>query len=181
MEVLAIVASVASLAAVIVGGLLLRGFLPSYVSEKGKNAASKEDLAHLTDLVERVKTQHGAELERLKADLLTESQVEERRRQIYEQVCAALRIFIQGHGTTADAKDRFYSSYAAAWLWASDPVLSALNQFIKLQVQHAGNPGSVDQQTLKSAYTEVVLAMRKDAGFSATTITTTDYQFVYFN
>jgi hypothetical protein len=34
--------------------LLLKSFLPSYLSEKGKNLATKEDVASITDKVESV-------------------------------------------------------------------------------------------------------------------------------
>ena len=180
MEVLALLMSATSLAGLAVATLLLKSFLPSYMAEKGKNAASREDLAHLTDLVERVKAQHGADMERLKAELLTAGQVAERRRKVYEEMCASLRIFVQGHGVTAEAKNCFHSTYAAAWLWASDAVLVALNKFIALQVQRAAGPGSVDQHALTLAYTDVVLAMRKDAGFADTSISAASYQFVYF-
>ena len=180
METVALILSIASLVGLVAAGLLLRGFLPSYVAEKGKNAASKEDLTHLTELVERVKAQHGADMERLKAELLAEGQIAERRRKVYEETCASLSIFVQGHGATLEAKNRFHSAYAAAWLWASDDVLESLNGFIQLQVQHAAKPGFVDQALLKRAYSDILHAMRKDAGFAQTSVVATSYQFVYF-
>ena len=176
----ALVLSVVSLAGLFVAGLLLRGFLPSYVAEKGKNTASKEDLAHLTQVVESIKALHASEIERVKASLLAEGQVTERRRRIYEEMCAALRVFIAGHGGTPEAKERFHAAHAAAWLWASDNVLTALNNFIEVQVLHTANPGSIGQPQMKSAYAAVVLAMRKDAGFAGTAATASDYQFVQF-
>jgi hypothetical protein len=180
MELTALILSVVSLVGLAVAGLLLRGYLPSYVAEKGKNAASKEDLAHLTGIVEGTKALHAAEIERLKALLTAEGQVLERRRRIYEEMCGALRVFISGHGATPEAKERFHTVYAGAWLWASDAVLKALNQFIELQVLHAANPGAVGQERLKGAYTNVVVAMRKDAGFPATFVEAKDYHFVQF-
>jgi hypothetical protein len=65
-------------------------------------------------------------------------------------------------------------------LWASDEVLNALNYFIKLQIQHAAIPGSVNQDVLKRAYTEILIAMRRDLGFIDTSMTNTDYLFVEF-
>jgi|GEM_PF-968915 len=180
MEMTALFLSVASLTGLLVAGLLLRGFLPSYVSEKGKNTASKEDIAHITELVESVKALHISEIEHLKATLLADGQVTERRRRVYEEMCAALRVFVSGHGATPEAKECFHAAHAAAWLWASDGVLVALSHFIELQVQHAAQPGAVDQPRLKSAYTAVVLAMRKDAGFASTVVAASDYKFVHF-
>lgn len=180
MDVVALVASAASLAGLLVAVVLVRSFLPSYIAEKGRNAASKEDLAQLTELVESVKTGHLSEIERLKSSLLVAVQVTERRRRVYEEVCLALRVFVEGHGNAADAKERFHASHAAAWLWASDEVLFALNRFIQLQVEHAAGQGSVEQRELKNAYAAVVLAMRKDVGFSDTATSATDYKFVKF-
>ena len=142
--------------------------------------ASKEDLAHLTNLVESVKALHTSELERLKADLLAASQITERRRRVYEEMCIALRVFISGHGGTQEMKERFHAAYAAAWLWASDSVLVALNHFIVLQVQRATDPTSVDDPTMKGAYTSIIVEMRKDVGFGNTVASGSDYQFVQF-
>ena len=47
--------------------LLLKFFLPGYLSEKGKNLATKEDIAKITDEIERVKSQYAVLLEALKA------------------------------------------------------------------------------------------------------------------
>lgn len=180
MELIALVLSCLSIIGLVIAGLLLRGYLPSYVAEKGKNLASKEDLAYLTDLVENVKALHTSELERLKAGLLAEGQITERRRRVYEEMCIALRAFIAGHGGTPEMEERFHAAYATAWLWAADNVLVALNHFIALQVQRAANPASVDQPAMKSAYTAIVIAMRKDVGFAGTAESGSDYQFVQF-
>lgn len=169
MELLTFVISVASLITVVAGGFFLRSYLPSYFTEKGKNLASKEDIAQITRLVESVKAQY-----------VSEGQVVERRRRVYEEVCGSLRIFIAGHVGSQEAKERFHSAYAAAWLWASDPVLISLNRFLELQVKITASPGSVEQLVLKRAYTEVLVAMRTDVGFSSSSISSNDYKFVQF-
>lgn len=53
---------------VIVLYLLIKSFLPSYFSEKGKNLATKEDVASITDKVESVKTDYAKVLEELKSN-----------------------------------------------------------------------------------------------------------------
>ena len=180
MELVSLIMSIANLVVLIGCGLLLRSYLPSYLVEKGKNLASKEDLEHLTRLVEGVRSEYSGELERLKAALSSEGQVIERRRRIYEDICSSLRIFISGHDNSQAAKDAFYSSYAAAWLWASELVLERLNRFVEMQVEVGKVPGSVGQPALKSAYADIVLAMRQDVGFPSTQIVASDYQFVKF-
>ena len=181
MELIALLLSVAACTGLVVALLLWRGFMPAYVAEKAKNLASKEDLAHLTGIVEGVKALHTAEIERLKSTLATEAQVTERRRRVYEEMCSALRVFIEGHENSGEAKKGFHAAYAAAWLWASDEAVSELNRFIALQRQHATDRESVPQLQLKAAYVAVVLAMRRDVGFPSTSIQAASYQFVQFS
>jgi hypothetical protein len=180
METLSLVVSVGTLCAFIVGGLLLKGFLPSYVTEKGKNKASKEDLKELTGIVEDVRTANAEALERLKSDLVAEGHVTERRRAAYEEICAGLRVFVAGHDQDTEAKERFHAAYAGAWLWLPDDALVALNHFLELQQRVAEVPDSVPQDEVKASYSEVVLAMRRHAGFKATAVRSADYQFVSF-
>lgn len=49
--------------------LIVRTFLPSYLKEKAKNLATKEDISKITELVEAVKHTFTKETEILKADL----------------------------------------------------------------------------------------------------------------
>lgn len=55
---------------IIAGGIVfmfLKSFIPSYLGEKAKNLATREDIARITDEIERVKSQYavllGANLE----------------------------------------------------------------------------------------------------------------------
>jgi hypothetical protein len=50
-------------------------FFKSYASEKGKNAATKEDVAEITQRVEVIKSTFIAETEKLKGELLVQSQM----------------------------------------------------------------------------------------------------------
>ena len=155
-------------------------FLKVIWGEKGKNAASKEDIEHLTELVEGIKLIHASEIEHLKSSLQNEFQVIERRRQVYEEICNSMRVFIHGNNATPEAKERFLMAYSAAWLWTPDAVLTSLNLFVELQIKHAKNPSSNDEFVLECAYKEVVSAMRKDVGFTVNTVNVGDYKFVYF-
>lgn len=181
MEQLALILSILACLGLAIATVLWRNFMPAYVTEKAKNLASKEDLAQLTRIVEDIKTSHTAEIERLKASLSTEAQITERRRKVYEEMCGALRVFIEGHNDPAASKDSFHAAYASAWLWASDEALDNLNRFIALQRQRKDDENSVSQTQLKIAYADIVLAMRKNVGFSGTTILATSYQFVQFS
>jgi hypothetical protein len=50
-------------------GLLIYKYLPSYFNEKGKNLATKEDIADITKIVEKTRSEFINETERLKASL----------------------------------------------------------------------------------------------------------------
>ncbi|MDD5359651.1 MAG: hypothetical protein PHI79_06375 [Sulfurovaceae bacterium] len=53
-----------------IGGIIFfRKYLFSYASEKGKNIATKEDVAEITKKVEEVKIQYASEVEHLKMSL----------------------------------------------------------------------------------------------------------------
>jgi len=54
LDILNAILNSAVLAVIIIGGLLLKGYLPSYAREKGKNLATKEDIEVITDKVEAV-------------------------------------------------------------------------------------------------------------------------------
>ncbi len=149
--------------------LILNKFLPAYLSEKGKNTATKEDIEEITQKVENIK-----------ATLSKEEKILEKRRLIYEQIASSLRIFISGHGVTAQQKEKFYEAYAATWLWAPDQVLSNLNTFIEHQIKNVESPGLISQETQKKLYANVILEMRKDVGFIETDIKAENYVFATF-
>lgn len=50
-------------------GLFTKNFLPSYMDEKGKNLATKEDIQEITELTERVQKEFKEDFERFSHDL----------------------------------------------------------------------------------------------------------------
>ena len=166
--------------ALIVGGLLLRSYLPAYFQEKGKNLATKEDIEVITDKVERVRSQYVSDLERLRADLREESEILGRRRNLYERLVKALDIFVAGRPATQEQKNGFLADYSTLWLWAPDSVVRAVTELLDLNAILAEEPNRVDQRTLKQAYTKCILEMRKSSGFPETTLNHEEYRFAYF-
>lgn len=61
-------AAIGGLIASVIAGALLKFFLPGYLGEKGKNLATKEDIEHITDKIESVKTQYALLVEAAKVD-----------------------------------------------------------------------------------------------------------------
>jgi hypothetical protein len=64
--------SIIELTIIIVGLILffmIKNFLPSYLNEKGKNLATKEDVDEITKRVEKIKSEFVKDIEHIKADL----------------------------------------------------------------------------------------------------------------
>jgi hypothetical protein len=49
-------------------GIVLKFLLPGYLGEKGENLATKEDIGHITDKIEAIKTQYALLVEAAKID-----------------------------------------------------------------------------------------------------------------
>lgn len=198
MEIVSLVLSVVSTVGLGLLLLIWRSYLPAYLNEKGKNLASKEDVAHLTDLVEKVKASyladleqlkatyltdlerlkasHSADLEHIKASLLSDGQVTERRRQIYVEICKSMQVFVDGNSATKEDKENFTHVYSLAYLWASDNVVRSLNTFVNSQIAHSSHPNDY----LKHTYATVIDAMRKDVGHADTQIAINDHHIISF-
>jgi hypothetical protein len=98
-----------------VGVLLWRSFLPAYVAEKGKNLATKEDIAAITDQVEQVRTVYAKQLQEathqnslLLEEIRERSQLKlvagEKRLHAHQQAFTLWRALI-ATGGSADASD----------------------------------------------------------------------------
>lgn len=51
----------------LISGWLLKNYFPSYMGEKGKNLAMKEDIQAITEKIESVKAEYTKSLEEIKA------------------------------------------------------------------------------------------------------------------
>jgi hypothetical protein len=179
MEWLSIGSSILSVVTLTILGWFGKSYFPNYLKEKSKNKATKEDIEEITSLVESVKKLNSIEIEQIKSDISNEDKLLEKRREVYEEIVSSLKIFISGHATTEELKEDFHAACSKAWLWAPDSVLQALNEFLDAQVLLAKRTGEIDQVMVKDLYGNVVVAMRKDVGFSTTT--EEKFRFVTFN
>ena len=55
MDIASLILGILNLVVIVVGGFILKNYLPSYFSEKGKNFATKEDVADITRRIEEVR------------------------------------------------------------------------------------------------------------------------------
>ena len=175
---LSLLANFAGLIIIIFG----RRYLLTYINEKAKNAATKEDIEIITTKIEIIKTNYLIELEKAKHEYELKGNLIERKRAIYEKISSSLRIFISGQGLSPEIekqkKEDFFNSYSCAWLWSSDEVLHALHKFVDMEAAATQNPKTRNIPELKKAYTAIMVAMRKDCGFFETSVE--NYQFLKF-
>lgn len=73
MDIVILILNILVLLSIAIIGLLWKKTLSKYLSEKGKNIATKEDIGEITNKVEEVKSTYLIELEKVKIDLLLSS------------------------------------------------------------------------------------------------------------
>jgi len=92
-----------AIVAAVVVLLLVKHYLPSYLSEKGKNLATREDIAAITKEVERVRHEYGALLEELKARHQLRTASLDRRLQAHQEAFTQWRTLVAGPQESGDA------------------------------------------------------------------------------
>ncbi len=153
----------------VIAFLIIRNYLPSYLSKKAENLATKEDIAEITKKVEEVKIEFASQAHTLI-----------KKRETYEKITNGLRVFIQGHPADQQEKTQMLEAYSISWLWANDDVLKKLNIHLDLQLKKTAKPSSVTQDELKQSYAECILEMRKNSGYNETKLTWQDFHFINF-
>jgi hypothetical protein len=115
----------------------------------------------------------------LDLQLAKQSQAIVKKREVYEEIATALGVFVQGRSNTIDDKKRFLENFSKLWLWAPDPVIRAANNFSDIMTGlDAAN--TEQQESAKCAYAAFMIEMRKDLGFSRTSLGIDEYRFVRF-
>lgn len=74
---------------------LIKFFLPGYLSEKGKNLATKEDIVEITNQVERVRNQYAVLIEELKAKNQLRLAAIDRRLQAHQEAFTMWRALLE--------------------------------------------------------------------------------------
>ncbi len=84
--------------------LLIRHFLPGYLSEKGKNLATREDIAEITNEIEQVRSQYAVLLEEMKAKHQLRLAAIDRRLAAHQEAFALWRELLSATHTTEIGK-----------------------------------------------------------------------------
>jgi hypothetical protein len=109
-------------------------------------------------------------LERWKGDLQSEMDTVVRRREIYDELAPWLLKVFSRQGLTHQERTDFARAYARAYIWAPDEVLETLDSYLDRQLVREGGRfvGTVAEN--ESAFEQIMLRMRKDAGHADTKI-----------
>ncbi|MED0824162.1 hypothetical protein [Bacillus pacificus] len=131
-------------------------------------------------------------LEEVKSNLLLHHSVEQeklnKKREVYINLIDSMAVFIGERipaEQEAEYKQKFLQAYDTSWLWASDEVLTALSIYMKFKAETDNRAlSTVELQQLnereKELFARCIIAIRKDIGFSETTVKVEDYGFIYF-
>ena len=94
-----------------------------------------------------------------------------RKRDVYGSVATSMRVFLAGGRQATDQKKGdFIIAFDQAYLWASEDVVDALEDFLQLSVRSTSEPGSVSNEEFKDGYRACLIAMRRDCGFPDTNL-----------
>ena len=158
--------------------LFFKLYFPSYMKEKAKNLAQKEDIEEITDKIEGIKKVYTSELEELRKDINLRIDAEGKKREVYRDFIKSLGVFIGGR-KNEDQKKVFLDCYSELWLWAPDEVIVPVNRFIDIQISLASGQ-HIDQGEMKKSYSECIFALRKDCNVD-TILEHNQYKYVVFD
>ena len=131
-------------------GLLVKRYFSSYLDEKGKNLATKEDIAAITHAVERVRLDYSELLEQMKARHQLRLAALDRRLAVHQEAFTRWRELYTAAGSDMDkiAEDcRDWWNHNCVYLEPKvrDGFLDAINQEYKHRARMASNPQDVTE------------------------------------
>jgi len=154
-------------------------YLSSYVKEKGRNLATKEDISDITSKIEGVKIEYLKESEKFKTELNKElellkisyTSLQANKVQFFSELIDHLNDFQfqfqQTRKTPNKEKQKKQQKrttllFAKLFLFASDDTIKKWIEIRKLPKKES------DQKILFLMFTEFILALRRDIGYKDT-------------
>lgn len=98
-----------------------------------------------------------------------------RRRDLYSRLASGLRVF--SSKATEEAKRDFLTAYDQCCVWASEPVIQKVGEFLDIMTRTNGDINQEAERQRQDAYMSCILEMRRDAGFPASNFR---FRFVRF-
>ena len=181
---LSIVLNIAILLSIGIVALLMRKYLPTYLTEKAKNLATKEDIAGITKEVESVRIQYAKELEKFRGQLQRELElmkISQADLQLHktEQFVKFIEYFNnffadkkkqQAIQKSQNEKAKFNKNMldlgVKLFFFASDSTVKKYIEwrFCAIKPQN----GSAEPMKLMRIYGDLILEIRKDLGYRDT-------------
>jgi hypothetical protein len=122
-------------------GLVLRFYLPSYLEQKGKNLATKEDIKEITEKVEAVKAEYAKQLE-LDKDAIS---LMDRQRDLSAKVVDLINRYKELPPAADEKQLRLFEhDYFKLVPWIPTGILKALNSLFSNSVPAAAKPDVKD-------------------------------------
>lgn len=170
--------------------LALFSLIVGYMFNRGLQKQKRE----FDNQLQKQKGEIDKEIEKLKSNLQLKFSNEQERlnqkRAVYTNLINTMAVFIGKRvpeNERVEFQKNFLKAYDVAWLWASDDVLLALSRYMHFKVQNDRLSGQMlpeeairSQSLEKEHFSECVLAIRRDIGFTDSTLTNEHYQFINF-
>lgn len=171
--------------------LLAKKYVPTYVSEKAKNLATKEDIASITAEVENIRLQYAKDIETFKADLLRELEllkISQAELQLHktEQFVKFIEYFnnffsdkkLQQSLQTSDQKKADFNKHmldlgVKLFFFASDKTVKKYIEW-RLYALKAGMQ-NIEPFDHMRIYGELILEIRRDLGYQDTNCDHNDF------
>jgi hypothetical protein len=179
-----IILNIAILSSIGIVILLWRKYLPSYLSEKAKNLATKEDIAAITKEVESVRLQYSKELEKFRVQLqrelelmkISQAELQLHKTEQFVKFIDYFNTFFadkkqqQAIQKNQNEKDKFNKNMldlgVKLFFFASDSTVKKYIEwrFCAIKPQNE----SPDPMNLMRIYGDLILEIRKDLGYRDT-------------
>ena len=178
------VLNVATLVAVAIIGFLLIRYLPWYLSEKGKNLATKEDIGAITAEIEKTRLEYASELESFKASLarnlellkISQAELQIHKTKEFIRFIDYFNDFFadkkkqQRLAANQNAKQEFNKHMldlgVKLFFFASDATVKKYVEWRQYNLQ--SGPDGPDPMRLLTMYGELIVEIRKDLGHEDT-------------
>lgn len=179
MEILTIILHCVELVAIICLIFVSKHYFPSYLKEKGKNLATKEDISDITSQIERVKVEYLKEAEEFKLSLskelellkISHTSLQANKVQYFSELIDHLNNihndFKKLRKPSNKAKLKGYQKkttelFAKLFLFASDDTIK------KWVVIRSAPKTEQVQKSLFLLFADFILSLRKDIGYNDT-------------
>ena len=159
------------------------------------NRGLQKQKSKFDDQLQNQKGEIDKEIEKLKnvlqLELSNEQERLDQKRNVYINLINTMAVFIGKRiieNERVEYQKNFLKAYDVAWMWASDEVLLALSNYMQFKIENShfvGQSLPLEEKNRlqlleKEHFSDCVLAIRKDLGFTDTILNKEHYKFINF-